>query len=45
MAVTWDTRLSHDINIYIYIYIYIYISIAFAQFIPVYVGLAQARPN
>ena len=27
------------------IYIYIYISIALAQFIPVYVGLAQARPN
>ena len=27
------------------IYIYIYIYIALAQFIPVYVGLAQARPN
>ena len=25
--------------------LYIYIYISFAQFIPVYVGLAQARPN
>ena len=36
-GITKDQRM-----IYIYI-IYVYIS--FAQFIPVYVGLAQARPN
>ena len=40
-GVTKDRRTI--IILYTYIYTYMYIS--FAQFIPIYVGLAQARPN